>query len=285
MSRNLALAATLLSLGFATPGLAAVKDRPAETVSAAPSTTAAPAPGHPTPPAPPRKATPQERAEADRLEPLARAAFWAQEVDLDARDAEAGVRLAAALRALDRNGEAAQAAQRVLVVDPDNRDALTETARDYIAAGQGFYAIGPIQRLQARDAHDWLSWSLLGVAYEQVGRIGDAETAWRKALELSPANPAVLSNLAMHEAAKGDTTQAETLLRQAAGQPAASLQVRQNLALILGLQGKFAEAEQLQRQDLPPELASSNMDFLRAAAGGSGARSWKALQGAQAAAN
>jgi Flp pilus assembly protein TadD len=279
MSRNLTLAATLLSMALAPAALAGSKDKPVVPQSVAPQSGAA------AQPAPPRKATAEERAEADRLEPLARAAFWEREAILDDHDTDAGVRLAAALRALDRNEEAARASQRVLVIDPANKDALLEAARDYVAGGQGFYAIEPIQRLQALDGSDWRTWSLLGVAYEQVGRSEDAEGAWKKALEISPANPAVLSNLAMHQAAKGNVAGAETLLRQAAAQPSASVQVRQNLALILGLQGKFVEAEQLQRRDLPPELASANMAYLHAAAGGTDSRSWKALQGAQAAAN
>ncbi len=122
------------------------------------------------------------------------------------------------------------------------------------------------------------------MAYEQVSRDADAETAWRQALVLSPDNPAVLSNLAMHFAAKGDAAQAEALLRKAVARPDSGVKVRQNLALVLGLQGRFAEAEQLTREDLPPEIAEANMAYLRAAAGGE-VRSWKALQGAQSAVN
>ncbi len=85
---------------------------------------------------------------------------------------------------------------------------------------------------------------------------------------MSPDNPAILSNLAMHFAARGESSEAERLLRQAAAQPGASIQVRQNLALILGLEGKLAEAERLERQDLPPELADANIAYLRAASSG-----------------
>ena len=230
----------------------------------------APAAAKPAPPAmqAPRKATPEQRAEAERLDPLARASFWAHEVDVDPREVQAGVRLAAALRALGRNDEAAVAAERVLVVDPTSREALLESARAHLAAGQGFYAIEPLNRLRAIDARDWRYVSLLGVAYEQVSRTDDAEGAWRQALQMSPDNPAILSNLAMHYAARGQSSEAERLLRQAAAQPNASVQVRQNLALILGLEGKLSEAEQLERQDLPPELADANIAYLKAASSG-----------------
>jgi Flp pilus assembly protein TadD len=255
----LGAAAMSLILVGATAVLAKDAPGPAATPAAA---AAAPAP---------RKATAAERAMAERLDPLARAAFWAHEAEADLRDQEAGVRLAAALRALGRNEEAVAAAQRVLVIDPDDQGAMLEQAKAFIAGGQGFYAIDPLKRLQQGQPRDWRLQSLLGVAYDQVSRGDDAEVAWRAALELSPDNPAVLSNLGMHAAGKGETAQAESLLRKAAAQPGASLQVRQNLALVLGLEGKLAEAETLQRQDLPPELADANMAYLRAAASGGAA--------------
>src|SRR5438552_825181 len=126
MCRNLALAATALSLALALPALAKDKDK-------APSPAAAAKPAASAQSAPPRKATAQERLEADRLEPLARAAFWAREVDVDGRDLDAGAHLAASLRAIGRNEDAAASAQKVLVIDPANRDALLELARAYLA--------------------------------------------------------------------------------------------------------------------------------------------------------
>ncbi len=277
--RNLLLAATAMGLCALIAAPAAGKDRPVAQqkgpAAAAPAVQAAAAP---------RKATAEERAEADRLDPLARAAFWANEVDIDGRDLVAGVKLSAALRALGRNDEAAVAARRVLVIDPDDTGGLFELARDAIAAGQGFYAIAPLTKLQARDAKDWKVLSLLGVAYEQVSREADAEAAWTQALQLSPDNPAVLTNLGLHYAAKGDTGRAETLLRKAAVQPGAGLKERQDLALVLGLQGKFDEAEALERQDLPPDMAANNIAYLRAA-GSRSERTWQSVQGAELAVN
>jgi Flp pilus assembly protein TadD len=267
MKALLAAAALSLVLVGATAVLA--KDKTADpTAPAAAAPTAGSAKPTTAPPAAPRKATPQQRAEAERLDPLARAAFWANEVAADPRDVDAGAHLAAALRTLGRNQEAALAAQQALVVDPGDKGALMEEARAFVAGGQGFYAIDPLTRLGGKDAKDWRVLSLLGVAFEQVARGEEAEAAWRRALELSPDNPSVLSNLALHAAAQGRAGEAETLLRRASIQPGAGIQVRQNLALVLGLEGKLAEAETIQRQDLPPELADANMAYLRAAAAG-----------------
>ena len=250
MCRKLLLAATaVIALSAAAPAKTA----------ASPASATAPTPE------PPRKATAIERAAADRAQPLARAAFWAREVGVDPTDAVAGVHLASAMRAMGQYTEAAQAAQQVLVVDPKNIDALMESARDYIAEGQGFYAIDPAKQVIALAPRDWRPLSLLGIAYSQVRRDDDAQAAWRAALALSPDNPAVLANMAMTLAVKGDAAQAEVLLSRAVAQPTAGLKERQDLTLVLGLQGKLDEAEKLLRQDLPPAQADANLAYLQAA--------------------
>jgi Flp pilus assembly protein TadD len=286
--RNAALAATALIAAALAPLAAQAADAAAQPQPQPLSAAQVPAKTPVGPAAPSRKATAEQRAQAERLDPLARAAFWAHETDVDPADATAGIRLAAALRALGQYAEAAQSAQRVLTAQPDNLDALLELARAFVGQGQGFYAIEPAKHAQVLAARDWRPLSLLGVAYDQIHRNDDAAEAWRQALALSPDNPAVLSNMAMALAAQGDAAQAEALLRRAVAQPGATLQVRENLTLVLGLQGKLAEAEALLRQNLPPEQAEANLAYLQAisshepAASPSTtpARSWEAVRGA-----
>lgn len=213
----------------------------------------------------PKKAPPEARAQAERLEPLARAAFWASQVDADPKDPEAGVKLAASLRALGRYQEASAAADAVLVLQPKNVEAMLEKARIVIAQGQGFYAIEPTRKAIEIAPKDWRPATLLAVALDQAQRPADALEAHRKAMQIAPDNAVVLSNAAMFYAAQGDKAQAETLLRKAAARPDATLQVRQNLALVLGLQGKLAEAEQIERENLPPQMAQANLDYFKAA--------------------
>ncbi len=215
----------------------------------------------------PQKASPTQRAEADRLDPLSRSAFWAHEADMDPTDTDAGVELAAALRLLGRFPEAQQAASRVLVIAPKDTDALLELARDYIDADSGFYALEPLRQAQALAPRDWRAYSLMGVAREQNRQPDQARAAYMQALALSPDNPAVLSNLALWCAAHGDRVQAEALLRKAVVQPGASAKVRQNLALVLGMEGKIGEAERLMREDLPPPVADNNLAYLQAVSG------------------
>jgi tetratricopeptide (TPR) repeat protein len=271
MSRKLALTATALMLPLllaASPALAWGPTKPALPPGAAPP---APAPAVSAKADPSKaggsKADLQDRAAAERLDPLSRAAFWASQVDTDPKDAEAGVRLAAALRTLGRYQEASDAAEAVLLTQPNNVEALLETARAAISDDQGFFAVDPARKAMLAAPKDWRGASLLAVGLEQAGRPAEAKAAHAQALTLAPDNPSVLSNAAMFYAAQGDTARAEALLRKAVVQPGAGLQVRQNLALVLGLQGKLAEAEQLQRQDLPPQMAANNLAYLKAASG------------------
>jgi Flp pilus assembly protein TadD len=245
----------------------------------------APAPAKPAPTPKPTKATPEQRAEIERLDPLARAAFWAREVDADQTDGDARLKLAKALRALGRFEEAGENADQVLVMQPTNYEALLESARDRIALNQGFYAIDTVQRAAALQPRDWRPISLMAVALEQSERGDEALAAHQKALGMAPNNPATLSNLGMYFATHGDPGQAETLLRRAAAAPGAGAQERQNLALVLGMEGRIDEAERLQRQDLPPQTVSNNLAYLRAAAdpsrSASSTRTWDSVKTSQ----
>lgn len=275
MSPKRALAATALLLASAAAFPAAGQAQAAAPASQAAAQ--APAPQAAPPPAPRQRAGAADRAAALRLDPLAQAAFWGREFEADGTDAEAGLHLARALRALGRNPEAAQAADQVLVLQPNNTDALLESARGKIASGQGFYAIQPLERAGGLTSRDWRIPNLLGVAYHQTERREEARAAWARALLLSPENGEVLSNQAMAAAADGDLATAETLLRRATARPDASVLVRQNMVLVLGLRGNMAEAETLARRNLPPETVNANLAWLRAGAGAN--RSWESLRG------
>jgi len=201
------------------------------------------------------------------MDPLARSVFWSREFDNDPTDAVAGLELATALRLLGRYEEAATTTGRVLVLHPDNRLAMLESARSYIQMNKGFYALEPLKKAQAAAPRDWTVYMLEGVAHEQNEQPDEARAAYLQALALSPNNPAVLSNLALWYAKHGDTGQAETLLRTAVAQPSATAQERQNLALVLGMEGRFTEAERLMREDLPPPVTDNNLAYLKAIAG------------------
>ena len=273
MCRKPALLATVLTpiLLLSVPALAADKgDKAGKTAAAAPAAAQQAAP---------RRATAAERAEASRMDPLARAASWSSEFETDPRDAEAGVALSQALRALGRYDDAAAASGRVLVSQPGNVEALLESARVQLARGEGFFAIEPARAAAAAAPKDWRPQSLLGVALAQSKREDEALAAHRQAVALAPNEAAPAANLAMYLAGHGDLAGAEGLLRKAVAMPSSTIQIRQNLALVVGLQGRVDEAERLARQDLPPQMVDNNLAWLRAALGqGSATRTWGAVK-------
>ena len=72
-----------------------------------------------------------------------------------------------------------------------------------------------------------------GAILDQVGNKDQAQQVYRKALDLKPNEPSVLSNLGMSYVLEGDLKMAETYLRTASEQPGADSRVRQNLALVV----------------------------------------------------
>jgi Flp pilus assembly protein TadD len=266
MSRTTARIATIALIALAFPAVAQQ----------------AAAPGEPRAAAPRVAASAEARAAYDRADPLSRSVFWTEQAEINPLDPVAGVKAAQAMRELGRYQEAAEMAERVLLVQPANIEAMLEVGRGHIARGQAFYGVAALERARDARPQDWRAWSLLGTAYEQVRRSQDAQTAWAQALALSPDNPDVLTNMAMSAMTRGDTVAAEPLLRRAAAQPGASLKVRLNLAMVLGLNGKMGEAEAMMRRDLPPDAADRNLAWLRARSGAipaDQARTWGSLQG------
>ncbi|MBP2159403.1 MULTISPECIES: tetratricopeptide repeat protein [Asticcacaulis] len=266
-------AAVIMAASPASAGLFGKKDKPG-----APATNATPGVESDTF----RKATKADIEKALRSDPLAQAAFFALQFSRDPTNAEIGLYLSNAQRAIGHNAEAADAAQKVLLFAPDNIQVLTAAGKSHIAAGNAFYAIAPLKHIIELKPNSWQAYSLLGIAYDQTQRPEDAQAAWATALKLSPDNPSVLTNIAMSKAEAGDLAGAETLLRTAAAQTGATMQVRQNLALVLGLSGNLTEAEKLLRQDLPPAQAEANLAWLQSQQAKPGAvpmtRSWDSLK-------
>ena len=172
-------AATALALVFAVSAPAFAADAPKPQPSSAAKTAAA---------APSLKLTPAQRAEADRLEPVARATFWAKVFDADPTDEDAGVRLAVALRGLKRFQEASDVAEQVLVQNPKSYNALLESARAKIGAQQAFFAIAALKTAMALQPKDWRPVSLLGIALTRPSGV-----TWRArpTAKPSPSRPTI----------------------------------------------------------------------------------------------
>ena len=113
------------------------------------------------------------------------------------------------------------------------------------------------------DYPDWKLLSAEAAILDQLGQPGEARNLYRRALDLKPNEPSVLSNLGMSYVLEGDLKTAETYMRTASEQSGADSRVRQNLALVVGLQGRFEEAEKIASHELSPDQAEANVTYLR----------------------
>lgn len=147
-------------------------------------------------------------------------------------------------------------------------DALTllELGKDYLAADQLNLAKPTLERAKAAAPLNWEILSSLGVVYDYDGQYEQAQQQYDAALFLDPENPTVLNNKALSLAQEGRLEEAVTTMRTAIDQPSASAQTRQNLALLMALKGDADAAERLARKDLPPAVAEANIAYYRSLA-------------------
>ncbi|AZO41205.1 MULTISPECIES: tetratricopeptide repeat protein [unclassified Mesorhizobium] len=168
--------------------------------------------------------------------------------------------------ALQMDGDADQSLavmRKLAIALPKDRDVLASYGKALAANGQFEAALDAVRRAQTPEYPDWRLVSAEAAILDQTGQKDDARQLYRKALELKPNEPSVLSNLGMSYVLEGDLRTAETYMRSAAQQPNADSRVRQNLALVVGLQGRFDEAEKIASQELSPDQAQANVAYLR----------------------
>jgi Flp pilus assembly protein TadD len=221
------------------------------------------------------------RAVAQAVEPSLRAAAATAEANHDYKGAvqhlgtlyqrksdDKGIAVALA-RNMRYSGQAQGAAdimQNQLSRLPNDPDLVIELGKDYLAADRVPLALRVLEQGQTQASSRWELFATKAVALDTLGRSGEAQAAYGRALELSPDNPAVLNNLGLSQALAGRLDEGIATLSRAADLPTAPAQLRQNLALLLALKGDGAQAEKLTRNDLSPETARVNSEVLRAIA-------------------
>lgn len=174
-----------------------------------------------------------------------------------------GLAYASTLQMTGRNDQSLAVMQQVAISHPEDRDVLSAYGKALAAAGDLEKALETVRRAQTPDHPDWRLLSAEGAILDQLGQNAPARVLYRKALDIQPGEPSILSNLAMSQLLANDLKGAEASLRQAIERPDADSRVRQNLALVVGLQGRFDEAETIAAAELSPEDASANIAYLR----------------------
>jgi Flp pilus assembly protein TadD len=195
---------------------------------------------------------------------VAAAAYWGALYERSPGDPAVAVHYSKALRQIGSIEQSLNIMKRAQIKSPGNAEILSEFGKALTASGRPDQAYSMLNEAAAASPRDWTIQSALGVALDQMGRYDEAKNHYNRALSFSPDNPSVLTNLGLSYALTGDLNTAEQTLRKAVADQKADAYARQNLAIVLGLKGNFDEAERLARADLPPNVADSNMAYLRA---------------------
>ena len=183
--------------------------------------------------------------------------------DRNSKDKNVGLSYAATLQMAGRNDQSLAVMQQVAIAHPKDRDVLAAYGKALAAAGDLPKALDTVRRAQTPDYPDWRLYSAEGAILDQMGQSEEARVLYRKALDLAPNEPTILSNLGMSYLLTDDLKAAEGYLRSAAGRPGSDSRVRQNLALVVGLQGRFEEAQTIATAELEPTEAAANMIYLK----------------------
>jgi Flp pilus assembly protein TadD len=203
-------------------------------------------------------ATPQSEAEAKGV-----VATWGERYRANPKDPAVAINYAHGLRATGQRRQAAAVLEQATIQNPNNSEVLGAFGRALADVGNYQQALDVLSRAHTPDRPDWRILSVQGAVLDQMGRHDEAQRYYATALKIVPDEPSVLSNLGLSYALSKDLVRAEMTLRRALSRPKADPKIRQNLALVIGLQGRFAEAESIARADLPPEIAATNVSYLR----------------------
>src|SRR5262245_64611603 len=115
----------------------------------------------------------------------------------DARDAEAAIRYAQALRQIGQRAQAAAVLEQASIQDPRNTAVLGAYGRALADVGNYGQALDVLNRAHTPDQPDWRILSAQGAVLDQLGRPEEARRYYESALRIVPDEPSVLSNLGM----------------------------------------------------------------------------------------
>ncbi|HRJ02094.1 MAG TPA: hypothetical protein PKV67_15190 [Hyphomonas sp.] len=225
-----------------------------------------------------KPASAEERAAANRADPLTRANFWGKENAKDPEDLVTALEFARALREIGSQDRAVDVLSRTLIVHPKSADVLMLLGRIHMskgdtdsinAAGMAFYRAAEAEPGRAE------TWAALGTAYDRLERHNLAQASYAKALEIEPYRTTTLTNYGLSLLLTGDLAGAEQKLRLAAANVDAGSRVTENLALVLGLQGRFEEMKKVSGAAAPSQIVEQNVALLQGLI--KPARSWDAL--------
>ncbi len=188
--------------------------------------------------------------------------FYQRAHAADPSDPEPLIRLATLLSAIGAHGESVAAYRALATLQPANREVSRALANALIASGQPEGAIDVLNTApQGRSDPRLLS--SLAVAYDMLGRHGEAQRSYAQALTLNPADLDIRTNLALSHALAGNDSLAIETMNTIVAAPGADRRHRQARALVLALVGRTDEAAAAAARDLDEAGVSAALDYYR----------------------
>jgi Tfp pilus assembly protein PilF len=188
----------------------------------------------------------------------------------DPRNTAALIRLAKAQQALGNFPAAETSYQRALAIDGHLDEARLGLAKIWLKTDP-LRAEKALLEVLDSDSHNTAALNNLGVARDLQGKHGEAQEAYRRALEVQPSLASARENLGLSLALSGKPQEGVQMLNQVAQEDGpTNRQARDNWAVALTLTGHTVEAGQVLQEEL------SKPDVSKALAG------YQALQPAAA---
>jgi Flp pilus assembly protein TadD len=146
---------------------------------------------------------------------------------------DGSVRQAQLLRLAGQYPDAIKHLSQLMMIASDDARVVTEYGKTLAAMGRAQEAVNFLTRAQQLSPTDWSVYSALGVAYDQLGKQGDAQSAYEHALTLRPGEPSVLNNYALSRMLSKDPDGARTLMARAQTAGGASdPMIARNIAMV-----------------------------------------------------
>jgi tetratricopeptide (TPR) repeat protein len=107
-----------------------------------------------------------------------------------------------------------------------------------------------LEAYKQEPSHSADLWNKMGIAYQMLSDLKDAERCYKESLRLAPAHSWTLNNLATLYDAQGDFARAEGFYRKAFAADPSSARIAMNLGTNLMAQRKYSEGSQMYKQAL-----------------------------------
>jgi Flp pilus assembly protein TadD len=111
----------------------------------------------------------------------------------DPRDKGVALRYASALQMTGRTDQSLAVMRKLAIDHPEDRQVLAEYGKSLAAAGELKPALDAVRRAQTPEYPDWRLISAEAAILDQLGETDQARRLYRRALDMAPEEPSVLS--------------------------------------------------------------------------------------------